>query len=193
MARGTDGWEYTERGSRWAPTVEGALSNILGGLYGHEHDEKHAELMHLVRAAQRDAAETLREWAKGMAGAGTTGASIAAIINEGADMIAPTYPEDRAVKTKVHIDWTHRDGNRITGLMLFVVDDSEVQLQREPQFLLTGGVRRKTLDVNNDYDPQDGFQVTGTVEDVVKQAGDWLGLDDREFDIEVQHEWRDGA
>ncbi|AVO22550.1 hypothetical protein PBI_PAEDORE_67 [Streptomyces phage Paedore] len=78
MARERDGWEYTEDGPRWAPTAEIAMSEITGGLYGHEYDETRRQLDELVRAAQRDAAQRLSE----------------AGHEEAARLIFPTYPKE---------------------------------------------------------------------------------------------------
>lgn len=86
MARDRDGWEYTDKGPRWAPTVEIQMVNILGGIYGDEYDERKRELDDLVRAAQRDAAEQIR--AHRWAAHETDGAEAAA------ELIFPDYPEE---------------------------------------------------------------------------------------------------
>ncbi|AGM12160.1 hypothetical protein SEA_RANA_62 [Streptomyces phage Rana] len=78
MSRHYDGWEYGEWGARWAPTTEVALANITVGQYGDEYEDTMRELLDLVRAAQRDAAELLKE----------------AGHEEAAALIYPTYPEE---------------------------------------------------------------------------------------------------
>ncbi|MGW8953468.1 hypothetical protein [Streptomyces sp. NPDC055709] len=78
MARDRDGWEYTEDGPRWAPTTSVALAGMTHDLYGHDLQEKEAELMDLVRAVQRDAAQKLSE----------------AGHEEAARLIFPYYPEE---------------------------------------------------------------------------------------------------
>ncbi|UFD98002.1 hypothetical protein PQC18_gp64 [Streptomyces phage Pablito] len=76
MSREDTGWEYVNGRARWAPTAEGALNNILVGIYGPEYDEKRIELEDLIRAAQRDAVEKLKE----------------AGHDEAAELIFPDYP-----------------------------------------------------------------------------------------------------
>ncbi|MFE4451456.1 hypothetical protein [Streptomyces sp. NPDC056796] len=78
MARDRDGWEYTDRGARWAPTVAIQMSDLIYDKYGQEYDEAKGQLDNLVRAAQRDAAEKLSE----------------AGHEEAARLIFPTYPEE---------------------------------------------------------------------------------------------------
>jgi hypothetical protein len=92
MARDRDGWEYVNGRPRWAPTVEVALANILVGKYGDEYDETKRELDDLVRAAQRDAAEKLREHKV----ADPMGADfyIPVGLSYAADLIFPDYPEE---------------------------------------------------------------------------------------------------
>ncbi len=92
MARERDGWEWVDGRSRWAPTVEVALSNILVGKYGDEYDEARRELDDLVRAAQRDAAEKLYEQAERREI--TLEASIT--FGEAADLIFPNYPSEES-------------------------------------------------------------------------------------------------
>ncbi|MFI5863532.1 hypothetical protein [Streptomyces sp. NPDC051546] len=93
MSRADTGWEYGRWGVRWAPTTATAISTLTYDKYGQEYEELHADLMHIVRAAQRDAEDTLREWARSFPDT-PTGRSIAATVDEGADKIAPTYPEE---------------------------------------------------------------------------------------------------
>lgn len=87
MARDRDGWEYVDGRSRWAPTAEVQIANILGGLYGEEYEERKRELEHLVRAAKRDAAEEIRE-------TGWTPCCCGPDADDYADLIFPDYPED---------------------------------------------------------------------------------------------------
>lgn len=93
----------------------------------------------------------------------------------------------------VHIDWTHREGERITGLMLFslrTTDNFMVESQgRKPQFLLTGGTRRKTMTVLNDYNGVDQFHTKAPPEEAARQAADWLGLNDRPLNVEIHKEY----
>ncbi|MFJ6183730.1 hypothetical protein [Streptomyces sp. NPDC092295] len=73
------------------------MGNILVGLYGHECDEKAAELEDLVRAARRDAAETLRDAAmalNGQCGDNGTDSVIALGIGRAAYLIFPEYPKE---------------------------------------------------------------------------------------------------
>lgn len=94
MSRQETGWEYIAGRPRWAPTISMAIGELTCDKDGQEYEDLHADLMDIVRAAQRECEEKLRDWAKGLSAAGTTGTSIAAIIDEGADLIAPRYPED---------------------------------------------------------------------------------------------------
>lgn len=80
MARERDGWEYVDGKPRYAPTVEGQISNMIYDKYGQEFDEARAQLDDLVRAAQRDAAVRLSE----------------AGHEEAARLIFPNYPEENA-------------------------------------------------------------------------------------------------
>ncbi|MEV5330824.1 hypothetical protein [Streptomyces werraensis] len=92
MSRNRDGWEYVDGRARWAPTVEIAMANILGGKYGDEYDEAKRELDDLVRAAQRDAAEKLYEAAE------VPGLDLGHCIglSAGADLIFPDYPDEES-------------------------------------------------------------------------------------------------
>lgn len=101
------------------------------------------------------------------------------------DKVTPADAEQAPVT--VEIRWTHREGQRLTGLLEFPGVENT---GREPQFLITGGMRRKTLDGFNDYDPADGFTAKGTPEHVARLAADWLGLTGRELKIVTDHEWR---
>ncbi|MFF8845526.1 hypothetical protein ACF08N_22870 [Streptomyces sp. NPDC015127] len=92
MARDRDGWEYVDGRPRWAPTVEVALANILSGKHGSEYDEARRELEDLVRAAQRDAAELLREHkVNDPAGADFY---VPLGLKYASDLIFPEYPEE---------------------------------------------------------------------------------------------------
>lgn len=86
MSRERDGWEYVDGRARWAPTVEGQISNMIYDKYGQEYDEARAQLDDLVRAAKREAAEEIR--AHNFAVHETDGAEAAA------DLIFPDYPEE---------------------------------------------------------------------------------------------------
>ncbi|WP_438470738.1 hypothetical protein [Streptomyces asiaticus] len=90
MSREVDGWEYVKGRPRWAPTVETQMANMLCGLYGHEYEEKKAELEDLVRAAQRDAAEKLYKEACRDDLTLETGIG----VQHAADLITPAYPEE---------------------------------------------------------------------------------------------------
>ncbi|AKY03741.1 hypothetical protein AVT26_gp59 [Streptomyces phage Lannister] len=78
MSRAGSGWEYGEWGVRWAPTTECAMAEMTYDKYGQEYEELHSSLMDIVRAAQRDAAELLKE----------------AGFEEAAHLIFPEYPEE---------------------------------------------------------------------------------------------------
>ncbi|AXQ61120.1 hypothetical protein SEA_HANK144_67 [Streptomyces phage Hank144] len=78
MSRADSGWEYGEWGVRWAPTTESAISELTYDKYGQEYEELKAKLLDIARAAQRDAAELLKE-------AGHT---------EAAALIFPDYPQE---------------------------------------------------------------------------------------------------
>lgn len=80
MSRERDGWEYVDGKSRWAPTVEGQISDMVYDKYGEEYDEARRQLDSLVRAAKREAAEQLSE----------------AGHEEAASLIFPTYPEENS-------------------------------------------------------------------------------------------------
>lgn len=97
MSRHTDGWEYTDDGPRWAPTVSVAMANILTGLYGAEYDQHRRELEDLVRAARRDAAEIIRAHEPPeFAGDHFDHAADAYDdgLSDAADLIFPEYPEE---------------------------------------------------------------------------------------------------
>ncbi|MEU6572321.1 hypothetical protein [Streptomyces sp. NPDC046805] len=94
MARDRDGWEYVDGRPRWAPTVGVQMANILGGLYGDEHDQRRRELDDLVRAAQRDAAELLRKHeVKDPLGADFY---VPLGVEYAANLITPDYPEENS-------------------------------------------------------------------------------------------------
>jgi len=93
MARERDGWEWADGRSRWAPTVEVALSNILVGKYGDEYDEARRELDDLVRAAQRDAAEKVTETVEALP-AGSENPFLIAGMYRARDLIFPDYPKE---------------------------------------------------------------------------------------------------
>ncbi|AWN07356.1 hypothetical protein SEA_NABI_62 [Streptomyces phage Nabi] len=78
MSRHHDGWEYGEWGVRWAPTTESAVAELTYDKYGEEYEWWSDKLQDIVRAAQRDAAELLKE----------------AGHEEAAALIFPTYPEE---------------------------------------------------------------------------------------------------
>ncbi|WNM66821.1 membrane protein [Streptomyces phage BarryBee] len=78
MSRADSGWEYGEWGVRWAPTTESAIAELTYDKYGQEYQEWRDSLMHIVRAAQRDAVEKLIE----------------AGHEEAAALIFPDYPEE---------------------------------------------------------------------------------------------------
>ncbi|AXQ62389.1 hypothetical protein SEA_TRVXSCOTT_63 [Streptomyces phage TrvxScott] len=78
MSRENSGWEWVDGAPRWAPTASNAISELTYDKYGQEHDELHAKLMDIVRAAQRDASEKLR-----LAG-----------HEEAAALIFPDYPKE---------------------------------------------------------------------------------------------------
>jgi hypothetical protein len=78
MSREDSGWEWVQGAPRWAPTVEGAISELTYDKYGQEYEELHDDLMDIVRATQRDCAERLKE-------AGHV---------EAAELIFPDYPEE---------------------------------------------------------------------------------------------------
>ncbi|MBQ0949212.1 hypothetical protein [Streptomyces sp. RK76] len=90
MARERDGWEWVDGAPRWAPTVSLQIAEILGGLYGHEYDERRAELEDLVRAVYRDAAEKL--YGESERSDLDLGQSIG--FQKAADLIFPNYPEE---------------------------------------------------------------------------------------------------
>ncbi|MGW8630574.1 hypothetical protein [Streptomyces sp. NPDC055793] len=90
MARERDGWEYVDGAPRWAPTVEIAMSEITGGLYGEEYEDTRRQLDDLVRATQRDAAEEIRahEWRE------CCGHGCSDLAEDAADLIFPEYPKE---------------------------------------------------------------------------------------------------
>lgn len=93
MSREVDGWEHTENGPRWAPTTGVQVADMLSGLYGDEYDEAKREIDDLIRAVQRDCVEKLRKWMANFPDT-STGRSIAAVVNEGIELIAPVYPQE---------------------------------------------------------------------------------------------------
>ncbi|QOV06190.1 hypothetical protein KGG72_gp60 [Streptomyces phage Salutena] len=95
MPRTRDGWEYVDGRPRWAPTVEVAMANILGGKYGHEYDEAKRELDDLVRAAQRDAAEKITETVKALP-TGSENVFLVAGMYRARDLIFPDYPDEES-------------------------------------------------------------------------------------------------
>ncbi|QPB09889.1 hypothetical protein KGG73_gp55 [Streptomyces phage Sentinel] len=78
MSRQSSGWEYVNGVPRWAPTIEGAISELTHDKYGHEYEELHDDLMDIVRATQRDCADRLTE----------------AGFAEAVELIFPDYPEE---------------------------------------------------------------------------------------------------
>lgn len=105
------------------------------------------------------------------------------------------YPQEApaAPRTPVTalVDWTSREGTTLRGIMTFAgIGAGDTADGREPQFLITGGTRRKTMDASNDYDSNDQFRDSGPLEDVAARAAAWLGLTGRPLDIKVDHEWR---
>ncbi|MFE4863241.1 hypothetical protein, partial [Streptomyces sp. NPDC056670] len=79
--------------------------------------------------------------------------------------------------------WTQRDGARNTGLLNFTADTpagravlATTTNDREPQFHITGGTRRTTIDTFNDYDSTDTFTADkSTPQDTAARAAAWLG------------------
>ncbi|WP_031513638.1 hypothetical protein [Streptomyces sp. NRRL F-5123] len=99
MAREREGWEYVPgQGSRWAPTVEVQMANMLVGKYGDEYDEAKHELDDLVRAAYRDAAEELRglepEVPEGFTLRGEWLAGFEEARQNAVDLTFPEYPQE---------------------------------------------------------------------------------------------------
>ncbi|MDX3525106.1 hypothetical protein P1P75_01240 [Streptomyces sp. ID05-39B] len=98
MAREHGGWEYVDGRPRWAPTPEIAMAEITGGLYGHEYEELRRRLEDLVRAAQRDAAEKIRDMEPEVLEGFTLRREWLAGYEEGrkdaADLIFPDYPDE---------------------------------------------------------------------------------------------------
>lgn len=98
----------------------------------------------------------------------------------------------------VEIRWTHREGTRLTGLLtlanLTPADRTAVNAtDREDQWLITGGMRRATLDGMNDYADEPHHFDRLTPEAAARAAAAWLGLADRPVRHRVVHEWHDGA
>ncbi|PPS89600.1 hypothetical protein [Streptomyces sp. MH60] len=96
---------------------------------------------------------------------------------------------------RVEIVWTRRDGTRLTGLMNVITPaDRAPSNDREPQWHITGGTRRATLDAVNDYDPADSHTVLrATPDQAARAAAAWLGHTDRPVHVTTVHEWRDNA
>ena len=78
MSREDSGWEYIKGVPRWAPTTESAIAELTYDKYGEEYEWLRDKLMDIVRAAQRDCSDMLKE-------AGHI---------EAAEMIFPEYPEE---------------------------------------------------------------------------------------------------
>lgn len=98
-----------------------------------------------------------------------------------ADQAAAAKEQQEQRPVVVHVDWTHREGTRITGIMLFgdLGPAEEQRLQdagKEPQFLITGGTRRRTVDAFNDYGTEQFTADRADVASVAAQAAAWLGI-----------------
>lgn len=100
-----------------------------------------------------------------------------------------------AAPVRVEIVWTRREGTRLTGLMNVIPPaDRAPAHDREPQWHITGGTRRATLDAVNDYNPADGHTVTRSTEAMAARlAANWLGYTTRPVNVVTVHEWRDSA
>lgn len=134
----------------------------------------------IERAAQQDAAEL--------------DATAAEVTEEGRQEGARLPTQGPAAPpVAVRVDWTARDGESLTGIMSFSLTAAEdaalTAAGREPQFLLTGGTRRKTVRAFNAYSTTH-FHETAPLDEVVRRAAAWLGLEGRTLVTEVVHEYR---
>jgi hypothetical protein len=98
----------------------------------------------------------------------------------------------------VEIRWTRLEGTRLTGLLTLtsmsrvaraILDATD----REDQWLITGGTRRRTLDGMNDYTDDVHHFDRLTPAQAARAAADWLGLTDHTVRPVIVHEYRDGA
>lgn len=95
----------------------------------------------------------------------------------------------------VEIVWMHREGDRITGMIqlgnLTPADRATVEATgREDQAHITSSRRRATLDAFSDYDPADGFNITGKPDAVARHFADWLGFTGRPVALKTIDETR---
>lgn len=154
----------------------------------------------------------LADWTDAIPGSGTTWCTItqagveylemldaqliaeAEAAEDAAAVQQATAAEGAPVKpVTVHVDWTHREGQRLTGIVVFSLtkaqDDALTAQGREPQFQLTGGTRRKSVDLHNDYGAGHGFTAERiTLDEGLRQAAAWLGIT-APLDVRVDHEY----
>jgi hypothetical protein len=101
--------------------------------------------------------------------------------------------DSHAAPVTVHADWTYREDDRVTGIMLFSLSPAQDQALtaqgREPQFLLTASAATDEVTAYNDYS-DDRFEAHGTIDTVTTAAAQWLGLS-VPLGLKVQREYQD--
>lgn len=110
---------------------------------------------------------------------------------------APADTDDNQARpVPVEIVWTHREGDRLTGMIqlgpLHPADAAAVEATgKEDQAHITGGRRRATLDAFSDYNPADGWTLTRvTPEAAARHLVDWLGFTGRPLTLTTIDETR---
>lgn len=106
-----------------------------------------------------------------------------------ADPAAPTAP-DTGAPVCVEIIWTHREGTHLSGLLtlasLAPADQAHLEAtDREDQWLIDGGTRRRTIDGMNDYTRETHHFARLTPAQAARAAADWLGFTGRPLAVRV--------